>query len=296
MKDVSLLIEGGGMRGFFSSGVLQCFLDNNIRIPYVIGISSGSLNALGYVTDNLGSFFDSAQDQGQRYIRLSNLKDLDRGLLDTERFFSPVAKEYEGLMASPAIMKVAATRARDAELVYWEKSEFRSPEDMVMKLKASAALPVLMPKTRVAGEVFVDGGIMDSIPVKEAERDGKTRHIVIVTRPLGYRKSKQSMELFLNKWLKPYPVLKEAMLTRHIRYNKTLEELETMEREGRAVIIHPVVNRLGRMEFNLEKFRMIYEDGYAIADQYLSSVRELLGEERPAPLAATEPELLQQGS
>lgn len=295
MKDISLLIEGGGMRGFFSSGVLQCFLDNDIKIPYVIGISSGSLNALGYVTDNLGSFFASARSQGAGYFRLKNLKHLDRGILDTERFFGPAAAGYERLIASEVIMKVAATRARDARLVYWEKSGFRSPEDMVTKLRASAAIPVLMPKTIVDREVFVDGGIIDSIPVKEAERDGKSRHVVIVTRPLGYRKQKQGMELFLNRWLEPYPKLKEAILTRHIRYNQTLEQLERMERAGSAVIIRPVVNRLGRTEFNMKKFRRIYEDGYEIASHNLDRIRVLLDQDRAILKDVASTQLVREG-
>lgn len=264
------------MRGFFSAGVLQCFLDNNINIPYVIGVSSGSLNALGYMNHNLQSFFSNAKYMGKSYIQIRNLRHPDKGILDTDRFFQPAGNEFEDLKKASGIMKIGATRAKDAKLIYWEKSDFRSPDDLVAKLRASAAIPVLMPKTIIDKTVYVDGGIMDSIPVREAVSDGKTKHIVIVTRPKGYRKKKQELEFFLHNWLEPYPELKEAMLTRHIRYNHTLEILEEMERNGEAIVIRPIVNRLGRTEYNMKKFRSTYDDGYLIARQELRRIRSFL--------------------
>lgn len=276
MEHSSLLIEGGGMRGFFSAGVLQCLLDNDINIPYVIGVSSGSLNAVGYVNHNLQSLFSNAKFMGKRFIQLKNLRHPDQGILDTDRFFQPAGADFIKLKSSPAIVKIGATRAKDAKLIYWEKSDFRSAEDMILKLRASAAIPVLMPKTKIDGTVYVDGGIMDSIPIKEAIADGKTKHIIVVTRPKGYRKPAQGLEFFLLNWLRPYPQLKEAMLTRHIRYNETLASLEKLEEAGEVIIIRPVINRLRRTEFNMQKFRNTYDDGYRIAREDLNRIRTFL--------------------
>lgn len=260
------------MRGFFSAGALQCLLDHNINIPYVIGISSGSLNAAGYLCRDISDLFASAKKTGRGFIHLENLFHLDKGILDTDRFFEPAWQHFEILQRSNATLKIGATRAEDARLIYFEKSGIVSPEDLVQKLKASAAIPVLMPKTRVQGTVFVDGGIMDSIPLNEAVRDGKTRHIVIVTRPKGYRKSRQRLDYFLRAWLKPYPDLKQAMLTRHIRYNQTMEELEDLEEKGQALIIRPLLNHLGRTEYNLQKFRSTYDDGYRITFEKMAEI------------------------
>ena len=276
METTSLLIEGGGMRGFFSAGVLQCLLDNNINIPYVIGVSSGSLNAVGYVNHNLQSLFSNAQFSGKRFIQLKNLRHPEKGILDIDRFFQPAKAEFLELKRSDTVLKVATTRAKDAKLIYWEKSDFRSPEDMVLKLRASAAIPVLMPKTIIDKTVYVDGGIMDSIPIKQAIADGKTKHIIIVTRLKGYRKGPQGLEFFLLKWLEPYPQLKEAMLTRHIRYNQTMDKLEKMEAAGEVIIIRPVMNRLRRVDYNMRKFRNTYDDGYLITRQEISRIRVFL--------------------
>lgn len=276
MEDTSLLIEGGGMRGFFSCGVLQCFLDNGLQLDYVIGISSGSLNAVGYVTHNLQSFFTYAKNMTKTYIQLQNLIFQDRGLLDTDRFFTPTEADFHLLKNAPGIMKIGTTRAKDAGMVYFEKSDFKSPEDMKLKLRASAAIPILMPKTIINGEVYVDGGIIDSIPLKEAQKDGKKKHIVVVTRPKGYRKGRQALGIFLHRWLRPFPELRQAMVTRHIRYNEALDELDRLEANGEALVIRPLVNRLGRTEFNLKKFRSAYDDGYQIARSQLDKIRQFL--------------------
>lgn len=265
------------MRGFFSAGALQCLLDHNINIPYIIGISSGSLNAVGFVCCNIEDLFASAKGTGKGLFHLENLVHLEKGILNTDRFFQPARHGYDQLMQSDAVLKIGATRAADAKLVYFEKQGFSSPDDLVGKLKASAAIPVLMPKTSVQGSVYVDGGIIDSIPVEEAIRDGKTKHVVIVTRPKGYRKWPQKLDYFLRTWLRPYPELKQAILTRHIRYNQTMELIERMESSGNALIIRPFVNHLGRTEYNLQKFRTTYEDGYRITLEKMREIQQLSG-------------------
>lgn len=276
MEHTSLLIEGGGMRGFFTAGALQCLVDNHINIPYVIGVSSGSLNAVGYVNHDLQSFFTNAQSTSRHFLEIRNLRHLDQGILDTDRFFRSTPEEYIKLQQSQTALKISATRAEDAKLIYWDKSEIKSSDDLILKLQASSALPVLLPKTLIDNTVYVDGGIIDSIPILEAIADGKTRHLIIATRPEGYRKKPQIIEFFLHQWLGPYPQLKKAMLTRHLRYNKTLEKLDEMEREGQILMIRPVINRLRPTEFNLEKFQSTYDDGYLIVHQELSRIQHFL--------------------
>ena len=276
MEKISLIIEGGGLRGFFSAGTLQCLLDHDIRIPYIIGVSSGSMNAVGYAVGDLSTFFQYAGSSQRAFIQWRNLQDIDRGILDTGRFFNAAGGQFSQLCQAGVTMKLAATRAQDAQQLFFEKSQFKSSADLALKLQASAAIPVLMPKTSVDGAVYVDGGIIDSIPVGQALQDGRTRHIIITTRPSGYRKAPQAMEYFLRKWLKPYPELKDAMATRHIRYNRTMDQLATMENAGAALVIRPLVNRLGRIEFDVEKFHATYEDGYAITKERIEELRAFI--------------------
>ncbi len=281
MDDIrpSLIIEGGGMRGFFSAGVLQCLLDNGIDIDYVIGISSGSLNALGYVSGNMDFFFRAAADKTKIYLRLHNLFDVDKGLLDTERFFLGLKDLYKKVMGSSKNLFIGATRAKDAELVYFSRKDFSECDDMVECVRASAALPVLMPKVKIKEEVFVDGGIIDSVPIKKALDDGRNRNVLILTRPEGYRKKKQVMEFFLSRWLIPFPLLKEKILTRHIRYNETAAEVERGVREGTIFTFRPIDINLGRTEYNIKKFRKIINDGYSQCLEKLPELKIFLGME-----------------
>lgn len=272
----SLIIEGGGMRGFFSAGALQCLIDNEIDIKYVIGISSGSLNAVGYVKGNMDLFFRAAQERTTRFIRPFNLIDVDKGLLDTERFFIPLVNSYEKIIKSDKELYIGATIAEDGSQVYFTKKDFINPEAMINCLRASAALPVLMPKVTLEGKVYVDGGIIDSIPIQKAISDGKTKNLLILTRPKGYVKKRQRMEFFLNRWLKPFPYLKQKILTRHLRYNETMKKIEAMEKEGKVLIIRPESVNLGRTEFSMKKFKKIYNDGYSLVKSRLGEIKKFL--------------------
>lgn len=275
MDDLSLIIEGGGLRGFFSAGALQALLDDDIRIPYVIGVSSGSLTALAYASNGLDAFV-SLTGSRQRFFRWRNLVDDERGVLDTDRFFRAAADQFETFRRSGVHLELAATRAADARQVFFSGEEIGSQADLLAKLKASAAIPVLMDRIRVNGEVYVDGGIIDSVPVTKAIRDGKTRHIILATRPPGYRKGPQRMEYFLRKWLRPYPQLKVAMQTRHIRYNQMMSRLETLETEALALVIRPASIRQGRLEYDPVKFQIAYRDGYQAVVDRLEEIRRFI--------------------
>ncbi len=277
MGDVSLIVEGGGLRGFFAVGALACLREAGYAFPYVIGISSGALCSIAYLSGkdvDPGSF---AGTQAISFLNPRGFVSLSQGLLRTDGFMK--ALSHEDLVRAihgKATFLTAATCARTARLTWWDAASCPTPEDLADRVRASSSIPVLMPRATVAGEVYADGGIMDSIPLSRALSDGKRRHVLILSRPAGYRKGRQFLDLSLRRWLKPYPRLRWAMLTRHVRYNASLELVEEQERLGMAVALRPQREWHGRFVYSPEAFQRDYEAGWRVCEQALPQIRALL--------------------
>ena len=275
-----LLIEGGGLRGFYSAGILKVFTDNKIEFPTLVGISSGAIFALAYELnmdmDSLGlnSIFDN---KGSSFVQWKNLFRPRKGLLDSDRFFQAIPSVYDEVKKSDLKGHyITATNTQTAELEWWELDKMHSPEDMRAKVKASCTIPVVMPQSYVDGTHFVDGGIIESIPIQQMLDLGVTKPVLILTRSEGYIKNAQHMGVYLNTWLKGYDKLKEAMKTRHIRYNKALELVNKLEAEGKVFVFRPEEHRLARFELNNEKAQLAYQDGIEMAEKRLDDLLEFL--------------------
>ena len=268
---VSLLIEGGGMRGFYSAGILARLAEEGLRFPLVVGVSSGALAAASYV----GGLFGAGREPdfealGSSPTTLLSPRGLVRpreGLLHTDAFIDLFLDEcWQGVVESPQTLCIPATDAATGNLTWWETGDFLAgPDALRERAVASASIPFVMPQAQVDGRVYADGGIRDSIPVQRAEEAGYTRHVLLLTRPRGYVKGRQHLELYLRWWLRPYPALKQAMLQRHVHYNESIRRVEAIEDEGRAFVFRMDVQDLGRFEYNPDKFRATYRKGYADA-------------------------------
>ncbi len=277
--ETSLLIEGGGMRGFYSAGILKCLYEAGFRFPYVIGVSSGSLNAAAYLAGHLDVDFASMSRSSASFFSALGLIRPRRGLVHTDEFIDTIAPDCQpGVCASPSRLLVPAVDVETAQYVWWERSDFAAGAAALReRLIASCSIPFVMPQARVDGRVYVDGGIIDSIPIKRAEADGYRRHVVILNRPRGYVKSPQHLELYMRAWLRPYPALKQLMLTRHIRYNEGARHIEALEDEGNAFVFRMEEPNLGRFEWSPAKFEQAFEDGYRYATGRLGELRTFLG-------------------
>lgn len=275
-QDTALLLEGGGMRGLFTAGVLDTLTAAGVSFPHVVGVSSGSLNTIVYMTGIDPRDFISQGEKDGPFIRPWNLVRVRRGLLDTNRFFSPLEGLHRSIVTSGVRGWTTMTRARDAASVMVHLNGMSEPTALADRIRASCSIPVLMPQTTIDGEVYVDGGIVESIPIDVAESLGFTRHVMVLTQCAGYVKGRQHLELLLRTWLKPFPVLKEAMLTRHIRYNAGLERAERMEREGRAFVIRPDRAVIRRFETDRRRFSVAYDHGVEVARARLEELRRFL--------------------
>ena len=271
-----LVLEGGGMRGVFTCGVLDYFMDFGLEFPYVVAVSAGACNGLSYMSHQRGRarFSNIEMLEKYRYIGLRYLLTqhsiLNQKLLYRDFPERIVPFDYDACFANPARFEMVTTDCRTGQPCYLE--ERSDPERLVTLVKASSSLPFVCPITWVDGMPMLDGGIVDSIPVERAESRGFVRNVVVLTRNKGYRKKTKEMHIptFIYK---DYPRLREALARRCACYNDQLAMVERMEAEGRIVVIRPQRPvDVGRMERNIVKLRALYGEGYACAHKVMSAL------------------------
>lgn len=266
-----LVLEGGGMRGVFTCGVLDNFMDRGIRFPYTIGVSAGACNGLSYMSGQRGRAKYSNIDllDKYRYIGLKKLL-LTGNIMDFDLLFDKFPNEiipydYEAYAQCKERYEMVTTSCVTGEACYYD--EKLSPERIIDIVRASSSLPFVCPIAYVDGEPMLDGGIADSIPIERARALGYDRNVVVLTRNRGYRKPDKKGVVPPLMYRK-YPALREAIANRNKLYNTQLELIERLEDEGEIVVIRPekpiVVDR---MERDVTKLLDLYNEGYDCASK-----------------------------
>ncbi len=273
LKDSGLVLEGGGLRGVYTSGVLRLFMDKGLFFPYVIGVSMGACNAANYVSRQP----ERNRIVNIRYVNDSRYLSYRRLLMGGELFGmdfifdtipnSLVPFDYETFRGSDVKCATVVTDCVTGEALYFEKGELG--EDYLPVLRASTCLPFVSKPIRFNGLILMDGGISDSVPIRKSISDGNTRHVLVLTRPKGYRKKSFPISGIARIRYPRFPGLCEALACRHTAYNKTMDLIDGMEREGEAFVIRPRSNLpAGRIERNKDKLYATYDQGYHDADRF----------------------------
>ncbi len=143
-------------------------------------------------------------------------------------------------------------------------------------VRASSSMPFFMPPTEYNGNIYVDGGISGGIPLDIAKEDGYNKFFVVLTREKGYRKEPVKFKGLIKSYYRKYPEVVEAMLTRHIHYNRTLDELEQLEDEGKAYLVYPETMPISNKETNHKRLADCYQLGYQQGQTELPRWREFL--------------------
>ena len=266
-----LVLEGGGMRGAYTSGVLDAFMDENIKFPYVIGVSAGANNGANFVAEQ-------RERNKKVFVDYVGHKDYSgfKHLLMEESYFNMdflfdtlpnklVPFDYETFLESPTTFKVCVTNSETGQPVYIEKSESKRNGKRFMNkvLRASSSLPIISPPVEINGKLYFDGGIADSIPLDKSIEDGNQYNVVILTRNEGYSKTEQILGFYSKHYLKKYPNVLHSIETRHIRYNIALEKVRDLEKEGFVYAFRPIDEiTVDRLEKDIDKLNQLYEQGY----------------------------------
>ena len=268
-NNTGLVLEGGGLRGVFTCGVLDCFMDHGIRFPFAVGVSAGACNGLSYMSGQRGRAKSSNIDlmDKHHYIGLKYLL-TQRNIMDFKLLFEDfperiIPYDYDAYFSNPARFVMVTTNCLTGKAEYFEeKSSSKRVMDIV---RASSSLPFVSPISYVDGVPMLDGGIADSIPVRYALSQGYERLVVILTRNKGYRKQNSEMRA-AKVFYRKYPNLQKALSQRNAVYNQTMDLIERLEDEGRITVIRPIRPvEVGRMEKDTAKLTMLYQEGYDIA-------------------------------
>ncbi|OUP13259.1 patatin-like phospholipase family protein [Anaeromassilibacillus sp. An200] len=269
-----LVLEGGGLRGVFTAGVLDAFLDGNFHADYVIGVSAGAANGVSYVSGQRERGLRTNTDylHDPRYMGLRSLL-LHRSLFGMDFIFHEIPQhldpfDYQAFQENLCEFWTGAIDIRTGETVYFGKEEIG---DDLEALRATTSLPLLSQPVAYRGRLLLDGGTADPIPVRRALADGCDRVVVVLTRERGYRKPAQSFRAVYRSAFRRYPAMIRALDTRHRIYNDTLDFLAGLECGGTAAVIAPATPpQVRRIERDRDKLLALYQEG-------LEAGRALLG-------------------
>lgn len=279
-----MILEGGAMRGMYTAAVLDVMMENDIEVDGVVGVSAGATFGCNYKSKQIGRTlrYNLKYGKDPRYVGLKSL--ITTGDLYGADFCyvelpTNLDKfDQKTFAENPVEFYVVATDVHTGKAVYYlcEKGDAEDTQ----WIRASASMPVLSRVVSVGGYDLLDGGIADSIPITWFRSIGYKRNIVILTRPEGYRKKKNSLQPAFNFLMRKYPQIGEAMDHRYEVYNNSIDELYRLEEEGDTLILSPSVNlAIGRTETDPDKLQSVYNIGLKDANDNLETMREFLSKQ-----------------
>jgi predicted patatin/cPLA2 family phospholipase len=286
IHDTALILEGGGMRGAFTAGILSVLLEQGWYFDYVAGISAGSSNTVNYLARSAvrarQSFVDFADHPqfaswrnwvaGRGYFNAAFIYE-QAGLPN-----GPLPLDFATLMANPAQFRIGAFDASAGQTIYWSRPDITDLGSLLRRVRASSTIPWLMPPVTIDGRLYVDGalGAGGGIPLPVAQHDGFTKFFVILTRPRDYLKPAATRGFTRAVWPR-YPAIAAGVAARPQRYNAIREELQSLERQGRAVVVCPDQMTITNRTRDVAALRATFEAGQAQARRQLPAWGEFLG-------------------
>ncbi len=276
-----LILEGGAMRGLFSAGVIDAFLENEIAFDGVIGVSAGAAFGCNYISKQKGRVlrYNTRFSKDKRYCSLRSL--IKTGDLYNANFCYHEIPEHldvfdtKTFTHNPAEFVVVCTDVLTGRPVYQklEKMDYMDLEWM----RASASMPLASKIVKIDSFRLLDGGIADAIPIKHFEKNGYDRNVIILTRPEGYAKTKTKFMPLFKIAFRKYPKFIDALERRHEVYNETLEHIRQQEKQGDLIAIRPEkALPIGKVEHNADKMRAVHTIGYQTGLKYAEKVKEFL--------------------
>lgn len=270
---LGLVLEGGGMRGIYTAGVLDYLMEQKIWADYVIGVSAGACHAASYLSKQPGrSLLINTKYAGNKdYMSFRNFF-REGSVFGMDFVFHRVPDElepydYDTMLQSPTEFVVVTTDIHSGKPAYFDKSHLQHNSYII---GASCAIPVFSRIVPYQGGEYLDGGTSDPIPVRKAIEDGCDHVIVVLTREHGYVKSPEKFRHVYHRKYRKYPNMVHTMDERHNIYNDTLSYLAELQRQGTATVIAPKdPPAIGRFEKNADNLRALYQTGYDDTKQIL---------------------------
>lgn len=266
MYQAGLVLEGGGMKGVYTSGVLDFFLDKNIEFSSCYGVSAGACSLCSFLSKQRGRAYHVTVDylKDKNYCSLySLLKTGDLFGADMCYYQIPDVLnpyDHEAFYKYQGDFYSVVTNIETGEAEYIPIKDLKKD---IEAIRASASLPLVSRNVPWEGKLFLDGGISDAIPLKRSMADGNTKNVVIMTKEIGYRREASSSAELVKLRYRKYPKVYELMRDRHLVYNETLDFIQEQVKAGNAFLIQPKQKSdVGRIEKDEMKLKALYEEGY----------------------------------
>ncbi|MBQ8117326.1 MAG: patatin family protein [Lachnospiraceae bacterium] len=282
MYHAGLVLEGGGMKGIYTAGVLDLFLDKELEFSSIYGVSAGACHLCSYVSKQRGrardislDYLDSKYYCGvQSLLTTGNLFNVDMCYHTIPDYLYPFDHDtylqYKGKAYS------VVTNVETGQAEYLRLRDLRKD---IIKVQASASLPLVSNMVKIGGKLYLDGGMADSIPIRRSIVDGNRKSVVVMTKEVGYRRKpidKAQLALIKVRYAK-YPRLVEAMEHRHQTYNECLDYIDQLEKKGKIFVIRPQkASEVARIEHDRAKMEKLYEQGYEEAKECFDPLMEYL--------------------
>ena len=275
-----LILEGGAMRGMFTTGVLDVFMENGITFDGMIGVSAGATFGCNFKSKQPGRAirYNKKYAHDRRYCSFYSL--FTSGNLYNADFCYNVLPnqldlfDYETFDNDPMEFYVAVTDAATGNVLYQKISDSRKGMEWI---RASASMPGVSRPVEIDGKLLLDGGIADSVPIEYFESIGYTKNVVVLTQPRDFTKQPVSFFPLMKFLLRRHPKLIEAVAVRHEKYNEQRKYIFSREKAGAAFIICPEKPLgISRTEKNVDELERVYQEGRAEAMKRLEEIREFL--------------------
>lgn len=274
-----LVIEGGGVRGIYAAGVLDVFMEYNICFDGVIGVSAGAVHGCSYLSGQRGRSlrYYKKYCNDPRFMSFTSwIKTGD--IVGAEFCYHELPDkldvyDHDAFLNNQTDYFVTCSNVETGKPEYLKITDMRTQID---SLRASASLPYFSKIVEINGKKYLDGGITDSVPVEAFREMGYKRTVVILTRELEYRK-KPELRMLPGLVYRKYPAFVKALQNRYLIYNKTIERILELEKNGDIFVIRPSAPlEAGRMEKDPEKVQMTYEAGYQDAMMQMRALKNWL--------------------
>ena len=276
-----LILEGGAMRGLFTAGIIDVFMENGIEFDAAIGVSAGAAFGCNYKSRQIGRVirYNKRFAKDPRFCSFRSL--IKTGdLFGAEFCYHTIPDtldlfDTQAYIDNPMDFYVVVTDVETGKAVYINSDE--AGEDALECFRASASMPLVSKPVEIKGKKYLDGGIADSVPIQYFESIGYEKNVIILTQPKGYFKKPSSAAKVMKYALKEYPNVVKTMENRHIEYNGTLEYIEKREKEGAVYVIRPEAPlEIGRIEHNPDNMQRVYDIGRKIGEKHLENIKNFI--------------------
>lgn len=276
----AFVLEGGAMRGLYSAGVLDVFMQNNISTDAIYGVSAGALFGINFKSKQIGRAirYNVKYAHEKNYMGLYSLITTGN-IMNKEFCFNKLVNEldkfdFDTFDKSPIEFFAVVTNVETGKAEYIKIINAR---EGLEALRASGSMPFVSRCVELGSSKYLDGAMSDPIPLQKALEDGYEKIVVVLTRPEGYRKHKDCMPFDLI--YRKYPNFVETAKKQYAIYNKTLDLIKKYEEDGKIIVLRPSKKlKIARVEKNIEKLNAIYNLGVGDCILNLDKIKDYLSE------------------